>query len=84
MSDKTKLLREIQQLDFAMIELGLYLNNQPQCEEALVRFDEVQRMYVGAKEEFENRFGPLTFHGVNTRKDGWSWIHDPWPWEGED
>ena len=34
------------------------------------------------KNEYENLYGPLTYDGVNTVRDGWSWINSPWPWEG--
>lgn len=82
--NKTKTLRRIQQLNFAMIELGLYLNNQPDCEEALALFDKVKCLHDDAKAKYEEAYGPLTYEGVKTKKDGWSWINDPWPWKGED
>ena len=81
--ERAAALRKLQQLNFAMIELALYLNNQPKCEEALTLYDKVRCMYADAKVRFEECFGPLTYEGVNTRKDGWSWIAGPWPWEGE-
>lgn len=81
---KNDLLRQIQQLNFAMIELGLYLNNQPECRNALELYDKVREDYLCTRKEYEERFGPLTYDGVNTMGDGWSWINDPWPWEGED
>lgn len=83
MYEKAKLLRKIQQLNFAMIELGLFLNNQPTCEEALALYDKVKCMHDDAKAQFEELYGPLTLEGVNTKKDGWSWMKGPWPWEGE-
>lgn len=84
LSERTKALRKIQQLNFAMIELGLYLNNQPNTEEALALFDKVQCLYVDAKAKYEDAYGPLTYEGVKTTNDRWSWINDPWPWKGED
>ena len=85
MKDKrTEALRNIQQLSFAMIELGLYLNNQPECERALDLFDKVKCMHEDARKKFESEFGPLNYERANTKKDGWSWISEPWPWEGED
>lgn len=83
MTDRTATLRKVQQLNFAMIELALYLNNQPKCEEALDLYEKVRCMHDDAKQRFEENFGPLTYEGVNTKQDGWSWIEGPWPWEGE-
>ena len=84
MTCREELLRKVQQLNFTMIELGLYLNNQPDCSEALNLYDKVQLMYREAKSEYEECYGPLTYDGVDTQKDGWSWIKKPWPWEVED
>lgn len=80
---RNDMLRLIQQLNFTMIELGLLLNNQPECENALALFDRVRMMYADVRREYESHYGPLTYDGVNTAKDGWSWINEPWPWEGE-
>lgn len=80
---KTAALRSVQQLHFALIDLGLYLNTHPDCEEALALYEKTRHMYVASKKKYEEFFGPLTYEGVNTEKDKWSWINDPWPWEGE-
>ncbi|MFQ8602214.1 MAG: spore coat protein CotJB [Anaerovoracaceae bacterium] len=80
---KNDMLRMIQQLNFTMIELGLFLNNQPDCQNALALYERTRLMYIDARREYENLYGPLTYDGVNTERDGWSWINDPWPWEGE-
>lgn len=83
MTERAEALRKIQQLNFAMIELGLFLNNQPDCEEALALYDKVKRMYDDMREKYELCYGPLSYEGINTEKDRWSWIAGPWPWEGE-
>ena len=35
-----------------------------------------------AAAEYEDAFGPLTAREVDTRSGHWTWIDDPWPWEG--
>ena len=82
-SERIAELRRIQQLNFTMIELALFLNTHPCDEEALALYGKVQMMHAGAKAKYEECYGPLTIEGVNTEKDGWSWINGPWPWEGE-
>lgn len=84
MHERAVAMRKIQQLGFAMTELGLYLNNQPCCKEALSLFCSVQHTYEKARKEYERKFGPLTYEGIKSEIDGWSWINDPWPWQGED
>lgn len=82
-SERITALRKIQQLNFVMIELGLYLNTHRDCEEALALYGKVQLMHAAAKAKYEECFGPLTIEGVNTEKHDWSWVKGPWPWEGE-
>ncbi|MDO5415055.1 MAG: spore coat protein CotJB [Bacillota bacterium] len=81
--DRTKALRRVQELNFAMIELGLYLNTHPCDENALMLYERVQLMHGAAKAKYEECYGPLSYEGVIPEKDGWSWVHGPWPWEGE-
>ncbi len=83
MMNKIDALRKVQELKFAMIELALYLNTHPCDENALDLYGKVQLMHEAAKEKYEECYGPLTYEGVNTKKDGWSWVKGPWPWEGE-
>lgn len=82
MNERTEKIRTIQELNFTMIELGLYLNNHPDSSEAMARFENAKTLYMNARNEYENLYGPLSYNGINTAKDGWSWIESPWPWEG--
>ena len=81
---RTELLKKIQQLDFMMIESGLFLNNQCDCEAAQTAFCDYQRRHAEAVAEYEACYGPLTYNGVDAKNDGWSWVRGPWPWEAED
>lgn len=81
---RKELLLKIRQLNFMMIEAGLYLNNQCGCEAAQVAFCDYQRRHAEAVAEYEKCYGPLTYNGVNAKNDGWSWVRGPWPWEAED
>lgn len=84
MNNRHTMMKKVQQTSFAMIEAGLYLNNQPDSPAALELFRQSQESYRKARQEYEEMYGPLTYDGVNTAKDGWSWIQGPWPWEVED
>ena len=81
---RAKLLRKIQEYNFMMIETALFLNNQPCCEEAQVAFCDYQRRHAEAVAEYEACYGPLTYNGVDVKRDGWKWVNSPWPWELED
>ncbi len=84
MSDRTEMLKRVQQLNFVMIDTGLYLNNQPDSPAALALFAKYQELYRQAKKEFEDIYGPLCYDGIHVERDGWSWLQSPWPWEVED
>lgn len=81
---RANLLKKIQEYNFMMIEAALFLNNQPCCEEAQEDFCKYRELYLKTMAEYEDCYGPLTYNGVNVKRDGWSWINGPWPWEVED
>lgn len=84
MSERSEMLKKVQQLNFVMLDVGLYLNNQPENPAALALFKKYQELHRQAKREFEDTYGPLNYDGINVERDGWSWIRKPWPWEVED
>lgn len=77
------LLKKVQEYNFLMIETGLFLNNQPCCEAAQEAYCKYREMYLEAVAEYEECYGPLTYSGVNVKRDGWEWANSPWPWEVE-
>lgn len=82
MNEKARLLRLIQQLDFSMYELSLYLDTHPSCANALERFEDLKEARRDAANEYVAKYGPLTHRGAGRGKAGeWSWLSMPWPWE---
>ena len=75
---KNELLKEIQQLFFAITELALYLNTHPTDEKALCLHKEYSNKLEKLKEIYQNAFGPLTIYHPG---DKWKWLSNPWPWE---
>ena len=49
---------------------------------ALKYYNEMRTAFDKAAAEYEDAFGPLTAREVDTRSGHWTWIDDPWPWEG--
>ncbi len=80
-NDKERMLQTVRETGFALIDVGLYLDTHPDDDKAMDYFNKYQQMHKEAKREYEKHFGPLTIRGVDTC-DGWSWVRDPWPWEG--
>ena len=82
MSDRDRLLLQVQQLGFMTDDLRLFLNTHPDCDDALCAL----KYYIAAErdavKEYEKKYGPLTLEGVE-QHDCYSWINRPWPWEME-
>lgn len=79
-SEREDMLMQLQELKFAMIELGLYLDLNDKDRNALNLFNEYQRKEKELCKMFENKYGPLTFDSMEY-KNSWTWDKGPWPWE---
>ncbi|WP_129710559.1 spore coat protein CotJB [Priestia megaterium] len=74
-------LEEIQAIDFALVELTLYLDTHPNDQHAMQQFNEYAQQAMQLKRNFETKYGPLQQYG-NSYTDGkWSWGTSPWPWQ---
>ncbi|GMQ58144.1 spore coat protein CotJB [Vallitalea sediminicola] len=82
MYDK-KLMREIQQLGFAALDLNLYLDTHPDCKKAISDYNVIQRQYENKRRMYELNVGPLVNFGMSPSKYPWEWLDGPWPWENE-
>lgn len=78
-NEKENMLYKIMALDFAINDLSLCLDLNPNKKEEFDLF----KKYVKEKEkltkEYENLFGPLTL--THTTSSTYNWINSPWPWE---
>lgn len=77
---RRKLLREIQEADFVLKELNLFLDTHPNHRAALEKFQKFEQISARLRAEYEKLYGPLT-PSVNNNLDRWEWIEGPWPWE---
>ena len=75
------LLRRIQELDFVLVELTLYLDTHPEDMQAIEQFNRTagQRQQLAC--EFEQRYGPLLQFGLSLSRYPWDWAQSPWPWQ---
>jgi len=81
MMEREKLLQNIRETGFALVDIGLYLNTHPKDEKAMDYFNKYQQINKELRREYAKYCGPLTMKDVDTN-DGWTWTKDPWPWEG--
>jgi len=81
MSDRELMLKKISELQFAALDLNLYLDTHPKCKKALALY---KKYFLAAKQliaEYERRYGPLVGASVNDNTETWKWVNDPWPWD---
>ncbi|MBE6584562.1 MAG: spore coat protein CotJB [Ruminococcaceae bacterium] len=74
------LLRKIQEIDFSLYEVVLYLDAYPNCAEALNYYHSLLDTRAVLVSEYEHKHGPLTAFS-NVSKSSWDWTKTPWPWQ---
>lgn len=83
MGERTRLLRQIQEVEFAAIELQLYLDTHPYDQNALMEYNSLSNQLLMLKQQYEMLYGPLMNFGFSPNHGSWRWIDSPWPWEEE-
>lgn len=79
---KEELLYNILMYKFALIELNLYLDTNPNDMMMLNTFKKYQMEEKKLCNEYEKNYGPLTIDSEYLGNNNWKWINGPWPWEG--
>lgn len=77
-----ELMKKIQEADFALIDLNLFLDTHPDCREALALFNELSRASESLKSEYQKNFGPL-YATKSPDTVPFKWVDScyKWPWE---
>lgn len=78
---RIELLRKIQKLEFAVVELNLYLDNHPTNTKAIEDFNRFTDELMKLKHEYDSKFRMLANFGHSKADPCWSWVDEPWPWE---
>ena len=79
-SEREDMLMQLQEIRFAMIDLGLYLDVYPNDKNSLSLFNSYLRKEKELCKMFESKYGPLTFDS-EVMTNSWLWDKGPWPWE---
>lgn len=80
MTDRQRLLRQIQMADFALFETALFLDSHKNDREALSYFQRKRELSKKLREEYAEKYGPLKKGDVTSQTE-WTWSDGPWPWE---
>ena len=71
---------QLQALNFAISELGLYLDTHSSDQEALELFNQYVEQYEAVLQRYEEQFGPI-FQMSAGMSGSYDWIKGPWPWD---
>lgn len=82
MTEREKLLKQLQMYHFAVVDAGLFLDTHPNDKEALNYFNKAKKLADGAREDFEKKYGPVMMTSTEGHTK-WEWALKPWPWESE-
>ena len=83
-TEKEQYLLDLNQVQFAMHDINLYLDNYPNDSMMIKEFNKNRELYLQLLEEYENRFGPINVSSNSLNTSPWMWNKEPWPWEGSD
>lgn len=78
-----QLLCSIHAYDFALLEIGMYLDTHPDDTCALKKRQEMQCERAKLVAQYEEKCGPYVVTDTDVAGDCWTWINSPWPWEYE-
>ncbi len=76
--EREQILMEIKELNFAVIELGLYLDTHPEDQRALCLHRKHVKELKDLKDKYQKVYGPLSIYYPCNK---WRWLEEPWPWE---
>lgn len=79
-NDQAKLLTYIDSLSFALNDINLYLDLNPDNGYAINLFNEYSRQKEAYLNEYQSKYGPLDMDSY-VYGDSFTWIKSPWPWE---
>ena len=81
MNEQAKKLTEIDSLGFALIDLNLFLDINPDNKDAINLFNKYKEKKEKLIKEYESKYGPLTAESDLFNLYSWEWINMPWPWD---
>ncbi len=82
MSEKRRMLMDINVLDFTLTELREYLDTHPFDTEAIQYFHRYSKMLQQVTRDYTFKFGPIVQDLPGNCMDEWKWATSPMPWEG--
>ena len=81
MNNQAKMLTDIDSLEFALIDLNLYLDIYPDDKNTIALFNKYRNEQNELLNEYQNKYGPILLNSDALNNMPWMWDNNPWPWE---
>jgi spore coat protein JB len=81
LNEHAELLTYLDMLDFAMIDIGLYLDVFPNDNNMIAIYNNIKEEKNKVMYKYEEKYGPITLNSDELNKSPWCWDKTPWPWE---
>ena len=81
MNNQAKMLTDLDALEFAMIDLSLYLDVNPDDRRAIELYNKYRLENEELLKLYQDRFGPILLNSDALNNMPWMWDNRPWPWE---
>ena len=77
-----EMMKKIQELDFSIVDLNLFLDTHPNCSEALDLFTKLSATSKSLKNDYQAKYGPL-YVTKSKNSTPFEWVNAcyKWPWE---
>jgi len=82
MNHRERLLKDIGMVNFALIELVLFLDTHPRDRAAIEYFNHYNKIKARLEREFSEKYFPISTDYAESN-NLWRWGEAPLPWEGE-
>lgn len=82
-SERERMLNEIRSYGFAMKDLNLYLDVNPNNTNYINLYNEYRKKKEDLVNQYERMYGPLDLTSSALENNNWVWNNSPWPWEGD-
>ena len=80
-NNQAKMLTDIDSLEFALIDLNLYLDIYPDDKAAIELFNKYRNEQNELLHIYQNEYGPILLNSDSLNNMPWMWNNKPWPWE---
>ena len=82
MDEMQRMMLQLQQLQFMLVDLNLFLDTHTMDRMALAQYNTLHKQYMDMMMSFNMKYGPMmNFGHAPGGMDSFMWPMSPWPWQ---